>query len=114
MQTDATAEKPGLTIGDLRRWSALLTTGWARTSGSPDESEVLARLVNTPPHSKFYSEPDEADLLTEQLLWNQWIGNRSTRRATARTRPAPLVRLLTGRLPSRFVRGPRRTDPPFS
>ena len=37
----------------------------------------------------FILGPIMPDLLTEQLLWNQWIGNRATRRATARTRPGP-------------------------
>ena len=36
--------------GDLRRWGALLTTGWALSFGSPDESTVCP-AVNTRPAS---------------------------------------------------------------
>jgi hypothetical protein len=48
LEKSAISEMDPPSTGDLRRWGALLTTGWACSSGSPDESAWQAHELTGP------------------------------------------------------------------
>src|ERR1700693_1471723 len=100
---------------DLRRCGAQLSTGWACSSGSPDDRWVSNRQLTR--HRSGYSDlsADHGAAKVEQLLGNQSRGNLATQMLPRARDSAPLVRLLAARMgPSRFVWGPERTGPPSS
>jgi hypothetical protein len=63
---------------NLRRCGALLTTGWAGSSGSPDESTIRAPVNTRSASNTQVLSADHADTNLEQLLWNQCRGNLAT------------------------------------